>query len=106
MIVLIEQDRHWSITGDFSRLPHHLGDSSGLLDAVAVQEEVVGRAHDIFLRDDAAAVAGANEEAATVARAILDAFNQFMHALGLENLVVVANVALVIHFDEDVAIAL
>src|SRR6266545_2377708 len=104
MIVLVEEDRHGPIAGDFARLLDHRGNACGILHAVAVQQEEIGRADDILLRDDAATVAGADEEAPAVLGSFPDTVDEFMNALGLEKVVVVADVAFVVDLDEDVAI--
>src|SRR5881396_666725 len=56
MVVLVEQDWLGSETGDSPRLAHHLGDSLGLGNTVAVQEQKIRSAHDVFARNGPAAI--------------------------------------------------
>ncbi len=106
VVILVEKDGHRAITRHLARLPHHLGDAGRILDAVAVQEKEIRGADDVLLRNGAAAVAGADEEALAVAGPCFHALDQLVHALRLEDVVIVArHIALVVDLDDHVAIA-
>src|SRR5262249_907082 len=74
-------------------------------DAIAVQEDEIRGTDNVFFWNDAAAITGADKKPPAVAGSLLDALNQLVNALRLEDVVVVTDVALIVDLDEDVAIA-
>ena len=77
---------------------------AGSCHAVAVEQQEIGRAHHVFLRHGAAAVAGAHEQAPPVALGLADALDEFMDARRTQDVVVVGlDVGLVVHLHEHVA---
>jgi hypothetical protein len=70
-----------------------------------VQQQKVGRADHVLPRNRAAAIAGADQQPATVARDALDPFDQFVNPLGTQDGVIVTHVALVVDLDQHVAIS-
>ena len=105
MVVLVEHDRHGPVAGNLARELDQLGDAPGVADTVAVEEQVVGGAHDVFLREGVAGVGGRDEEAVTVGRrGLFHAVDEFVDPGGPEDFVIVAfRIGLVVHLDEDVA---
>ena len=63
---------------------------AGSLHTVAVKQQEVGRAHHVLAGNGAAAVAGAREQTPSVALGGTHAVDEFMHARGLQDCVVVA----------------
>src|SRR6516165_1699812 len=105
MVVFVEEDWHRSISRRLPRLPHHRRDARGVFDAVTMQEKEIGSANDVFFRNNAPAVTSTDQEAPAIASSSFDTLDELMNALGLENIMVVANVAFVVDLDKDIAIA-
>lgn len=67
VIVFVKNDRHRPVSIDEAGLLHHCRDPVGFLHPIAVQKQVVGRAHNIGSRQGTAPVAGTHQEPPAVA---------------------------------------
>ena len=102
MVVFVEEDRLGRVARDLARLPDHFPNAFRIAHAVAVEEEEIRGAHHVRLRHGVAAVAGADEEAASVAGPPFHAPDQFMDPFRAQDGVIIADVALVVDLDDDV----
>ena len=83
MIVLIEENRHRSVSVHGAGEFHHSRDTGGFFYVVPVDQKKIRSPDDIFFRDDSAAVAGASKQSAAIDFHFLDSFDQFMDTFRL-----------------------
>src|SRR5206468_2378332 len=75
-----------------ARLAHQVRNLIWIENADAVDEEKGRDAHDVLAGYRTFSVRGTNQQTATVARYFLRAFDQLVHALGLQNRMMVAHI--------------
>ncbi len=104
VVVLVEQNRLAVVAGNLPAPARQGGKAVRLGNSVPVQQQKIRDASDVFPRNGPAAIGCADQQTPPVPRGPLDALDQFVDAVRLQNRVVVTHVAFVVDFDEHVAI--
>ena len=105
VVVFVEENRHGPIAIDPPGSPDHVGNAIGITHAVTVKQEEIRNPDDRRAGNCTAAEAGADEQTMTaVLGPIPHAADQLVDPLGTEDRMIIADVALVVHLDQDVAI--